>query len=66
MCEERAGESKRDGGKEGGRENKGERLGGERERQRRRRGGGKEDSESGICTSNLQGEEKKNPLNRYN
>lgn len=60
------GRRKRKRGREGdrGREGKGgrERLGGEREREkRRRRGGGRDGSESGICTSNLKGEEKKNP-----
>lgn len=32
-----------------------------REGKRHQRGGGRDDSESGICTSNLKGEERKNP-----
>lgn len=58
------GERKRERGKKTGRgrgrEGEGERLG-EGVRERHRKGGGRDDSESGICTSNLKGEEKKNP-----
>lgn len=66
MGREKEGEREKDREGKGGRE--GEREGGRRReirrgRERERDIGGEEgdDSQSGICTSNLKGEEKKNP-----